>query len=69
VTAAAAAALSFLRHILEPHSSKQMTVIQESGVKWVVNLLQLNLGYACDLFTSRVQSQEINTFFLGISYR
>jgi hypothetical protein len=35
-----------------------MTVIQPSGVQLVVNLLQLKLGYACDIFTPRVQSQE-----------
>jgi hypothetical protein len=46
-----------------------MTVIQPLGVQWVVSLLQLKLGYryACDIFTLRVQSQETNVYFLGIS--
>jgi hypothetical protein len=35
-----------------------MTVIQPPGVQWVVSLLQLKLGYACDIFTPRVQPQE-----------
>jgi hypothetical protein len=35
-----------------------MTVIQLPGVQWVVSLLQLKLGYACDIFTPRVQPQE-----------
>jgi hypothetical protein len=26
-----------------------MTIIQPPGVQWVVNLLQLKLGYACDI--------------------
>jgi hypothetical protein len=26
-----------------------MTVIQAPGVQWVVSLLQLKLGYACDI--------------------
>jgi hypothetical protein len=59
--------------ILEAYTSgtlpfiKQMTVIQPPGVKWVVSLLQLKLGYACDIFTPKVQPQETN--FLGISCR
>jgi hypothetical protein len=28
-----------------------MTVIQPSGVQWVVSLLQLKVQYACDIFT------------------
>jgi hypothetical protein len=44
-----------------------MTIIQTPGVQWVVSLLQLTLGYACDIFTPRVQSQETNVLFLGIS--
>jgi hypothetical protein len=69
--AAAAAAASFLRYISQPHSSKQMTIIQPGspGVQWVVSLLQLKLGYAYDIFTPRVQPQEKNVFFLSISYR
>jgi hypothetical protein len=63
------AAASFLRHIPQPHSSKKMTVIQPPGVQWVVSLLQLKLGYACDIFTPRVQPQEKNVLFLGISCR
>jgi hypothetical protein len=35
------AAASFLRHIPQPHSSKQMTVIQLSGVQWVVNSIKI----------------------------
>jgi hypothetical protein len=54
----AAAAASFLSLIPQPHSSKQMTVIQPSGVKWVVNLLQLIMECICEIFTPRVQSQE-----------
>jgi hypothetical protein len=46
-----------------------MTVIQPPGVEWLVNLLQLKPGYACDIFTPRVQSQEAIVYFLGISYR
>jgi hypothetical protein len=49
------------------HSSKQMTVIQPPGVQWVVSLLQIKLGYICDIFTPRVQPQETN--LLGISCR
>jgi hypothetical protein len=45
-----------------------MTVIQPPGVQWVVSLLQLKPGYACDIFTPRVQPQEENELFLGISY-
>jgi hypothetical protein len=58
------AAAPFLKHILQPQSSKQMTIIQPPGVQWVVSLLQLQLGYACDIFTPRVQSQETNVFSL-----
>jgi hypothetical protein len=63
------AAASFLRYIPQLHSSKQMTMIQSPGVKLMVSLLQLKLGYACDIFTPRVQSQEKNVFFFGISCR
>jgi hypothetical protein len=35
-----------------------MTIIQPSRIQWVVSLLQLKLGYACDIFTPRVQSQD-----------
>jgi hypothetical protein len=52
------AAASFLRHIPQPHSSKQMTEIQPPGVQCVVTLLQLKLGYVYDIFNPRVQSQE-----------
>jgi hypothetical protein len=50
-------------------SSKQITLIQPPGihVQWIINLLQLKLGYACDIFTPRVQSQETNMLFLGVS--
>jgi hypothetical protein len=65
----AAAAAAFLRHIPQRHSSKLMTIIQPPGVQWVVSLLQLKLGYACDIFTPRVQPQETNVYFLGISFR
>jgi hypothetical protein len=44
-----------------------MTVIQTPGLQLVVSLLQLKLGYACDIFTPRVQPQETNVYFLGIS--
>jgi hypothetical protein len=44
-----------------------MTVVQPPGVQWAVNLIQLKLGYSCDLFTPRVQSQK-NVFFLIISF-
>jgi hypothetical protein len=37
--------------IAQTHSSKLMTVIQPPEVQWKVNLLQLKLGYACDIFT------------------
>jgi hypothetical protein len=37
-----------------------MTVIQPPGVQWMVNLLQLKLGYSCDIFTPVVQSDERN---------
>jgi hypothetical protein len=30
----------------------------------LVSLLQLKLGYACDIFTPRAQYQETNVFFL-----
>jgi hypothetical protein len=36
-----------------------MRVIQPPGVQWVVSLLQIKLGYVCDIFTPRVQPQEI----------
>jgi hypothetical protein len=39
-----------------------MTIIQPPGVQWVVNLLQLKLGYACEIFTPRVQPQETNVY-------
>jgi hypothetical protein len=35
-----------------------MTVIQPPEVQWVVSLLQIKLGYACDIFIPRVQSHE-----------
>jgi hypothetical protein len=35
-----------------------MTVIQPPGVQSSLNLLQLKLEYACDIFTPRVQPQE-----------
>jgi hypothetical protein len=53
----------FLRNITQPHSSKLMTTIEAPGLQWVVNLLQLKLAYNCEMFTPRVQSQEINVFF------
>jgi hypothetical protein len=38
---------------------------------WINNgcliLLQIKLEYFCDIFTTRVQSQETNVFFWGIS--
>jgi hypothetical protein len=34
----------------------------------LVNSLQLKLGYACDIFTPRVQSQATNVLFLEISF-
>jgi hypothetical protein len=37
-----------------------MTLIQTPGVKWVVSLLQLKLGYVCHIFISRVPSQGTN---------
>jgi hypothetical protein len=52
-------------HIPQPHSSKQMTVIQPPGVQWAVSLLQLNLEYVCDIFTHRFQPQETNVYFLS----
>jgi hypothetical protein len=67
VPAEAEAAAAFLNHIPQTHSSKQMKIMQPPGVKWVVSLLKLKLGYACDIFTPRVQPQETN--FLGISCR
>jgi hypothetical protein len=55
-----AAAALFLTHVSQPHSSKQMTVINPKplGVQYVVSLLQLKLGYACDIFNPTIQSQE-----------
>jgi hypothetical protein len=35
-----------------------MTIIHPPGVKWMVILLIVNLGYVFDIFTPRVQSQE-----------
>jgi hypothetical protein len=46
-----------------------MTLVQLPGVQWVVSLLQLKLGYACDIFTPRVQSQETNVYLFGILCR
>jgi hypothetical protein len=43
-----------------------MTLIQPPRVQWVVNLLQLKLGYVCDIFTPRVQYQETNTYHMII---
>jgi hypothetical protein len=63
------AAAAFLRHIPQTHSSKQMAVIKPPRVKLVVNLIKLKLRYPCDIFTPRVQPQETNVFFLGISCR
>jgi hypothetical protein len=54
-----------LRHIPQPHSSKQVTIIQPPGVQWEISLLQLKLRYVCDIFTPRNQSQEANVFFLA----
>jgi hypothetical protein len=60
------AASSILRHIPHPQSSKQISIIQPPGVKWVVSLLQLKLGYSCEIFTPRFQPQETNKYvFLG----
>jgi hypothetical protein len=44
-----------------------LITIQPTGVQWVVSLRKLKLRYACDIFTPRVQPQETNMFFLGIS--
>jgi hypothetical protein len=46
---------------------KLMTITQPPRVQWVVSLLQLKLGYTCDIFTPGVHSQETNVFFLVIS--
>jgi hypothetical protein len=43
----------FLRHLPQPHLSKQMSIIKLPEVQWVVNLLQVKLEYACDIFTPR----------------
>jgi hypothetical protein len=51
--AVAAAAASFLNHIPQPNSSIQMKVIKPPGVKWVVNLIQLKLGYSWDMLKTR----------------
>jgi hypothetical protein len=40
-----------------------MTIIQPPGLQWVVSLLQIKLGYACDIITPTVQSQEIKVIF------
>jgi hypothetical protein len=37
-----------------------MITTQPPRVQSVVNLVQLNLGNACDIFTPRVQSKEIH---------
>jgi hypothetical protein len=66
---AAAEAAAFLKNTPQRHSSKQMTTTQPPGVQWVENLLQLKVVYACDIFTPKVQSQDTNVFFLGISCR
>jgi hypothetical protein len=42
-----------------------MTIIQPPRVQLVVKLLQLKLGYVCEIFIPRVQ--QTNVFFLGIS--
>jgi hypothetical protein len=62
------ASASFLRHIPQPHSSKQMTIIQPPGVQWVVSSPQIQLGYACDIFTPRVQPQETNIYYSWAFY-
>jgi hypothetical protein len=52
--------------ILETYNSYLSIKTDENdklhGFQRVVNLLLLKLGYACDIFTSRVQSQETNKF-------
>jgi hypothetical protein len=57
--------------ILEAYTSAPFIKTDESNITtWstmVVNLLQLKLGYSCNLFTTKVQSQDINVSFLGIS--
>jgi hypothetical protein len=57
--------------ILEAYISdpfmKNLTVIQPPGVQWVLILLQLKFGHAYDIFTSKVQSKDLNPFLLGIS--
>jgi hypothetical protein len=49
------AAETFLRRIPQPDLSKLMTTTQRPGLQWAVKLLQLKLGYVCDIFTPRVQ--------------
>jgi hypothetical protein len=65
----ASTAASFLWHIPYPHSSKQMTLILTPRVHLLVNLMQLKLDHACDIFTPRVQPQETYVFFFGIVCR
>jgi hypothetical protein len=60
--------------IIEAYTSAPFIKIDNSNTTtwsthWVVSLLQVKLRYACDIFTPRVQPQETNVLFLGISCR
>jgi hypothetical protein len=58
---------AIISSILKPHSSKLMTAIQPPGEQVELNFLKIKLGYSCDIFIPRVQSQETNVLFLRIS--
>jgi hypothetical protein len=59
--------------ILEAYTSAPFIKTDDSNTTtWITmggTFTTTKLGYACDLFTPRVQSQETNVFFLGISCR
>jgi hypothetical protein len=57
------------RIILEADISVPFIKIDDSNITngSTMGGLQIKLRYACDLFIARIQSEEINIFFLGIS--
>jgi hypothetical protein len=59
--------------ILEEYTSDPFIKTNDSNTTiWSTmggKFTKLKLGYACDIFTPRVQPQETNVFFLGISCR
>jgi hypothetical protein len=47
-----------LSQIYQLHSSKLKAVIQSPSMQWLVSLLKIKHGYACDVLTHRIQPWE-----------